>query len=74
MPRAGYKMKQLRHGVEKIDNLWDEEKQQSLGEMTKDCNHRKCHPTETDFDAMIISKLISGHTVTVLYKMPLYLK
>ena len=56
-------MKQLRHGVKKIDNLWDEEKQQGLGEMTKDGNHRKCHPTETELDALIIINRISGHTL-----------
>ena len=67
-------MKQLRHGVKKIDNLWDEEKQQGLGEMTKDGNHRKCHPTETELDALIILYLISGYTLSMLYKMPLYLK
>ena len=67
-------MKQLRHGVKKIDNLWDEEKQQGLGEMTKDGNHRKCHPTETELDALIILNLISGYTLSMLYKMPLYLK
>ena len=67
-------MKQLRHGVKKIDNLWDEEKQQGLGEMTKDGNHRKCHPTETKLDALIILYLISGYTLSMLYKMPLYLK
>ena len=67
-------MKQLRHGVKKIDNLWDEEKQQGLGEMTKDGNHRKCHPTETELDALIILNLISGYTLSMLYKLPLYLK
>ena len=66
-------MKQLRHGVKKIDNLWDEEKQQGLGEMTKDGDHRKCHPTETELDALIILNLISGYTPK-LYKLPLYLK
>ena len=56
-------MKQLRHGVKKIDNLWDEEKQQGLGEMTKDGNHRKCHPTETELDALINLYLISGYSL-----------
>ena len=59
-------MKQLRHGVKKIDNLWDEEKQQGLGEMTKDGNHRKCHPTETELDALIILNLISGYTLSCI--------
>ena len=67
-------MKQLRHGVKKIDNLWDEEEQQGLREMTKDGNHRKCHTTETELDALIILNLISGYTLSMLYKLPLYLK
>lgn len=43
MARTGDEMEQLRHRVQKIDDLWDEEKQNRFAKMPKDADHGECH-------------------------------
>lgn len=39
-------MKKLGEGVDKVDNLRDEEQQHHLAEVPQDADHSKCHPSE----------------------------
>lgn len=46
MTRTWNNFKKLRHGIDKVDNLRDEEQQKCLGEMSVNANHRKSHSRE----------------------------
>ena len=46
MPRAGHQSKQLGGGVEEIDDLGDEEEQESFAEVAQDPNHSKRHASK----------------------------
>lgn len=44
MSRALDQTEQLRAGEDEVEDLRGEEQQHSLGEVTLDCDRRKCHP------------------------------
>lgn len=46
MSGTWHKVEQLRHGIEEVQDLWQEEEQQCFTKVAKDSNHCKCHPGE----------------------------
>lgn len=46
MSRARYEVEKLRHWIDKIDDLWDEEEQNCFAEVSQNSNDGKCHARE----------------------------
>ena len=48
VPRAGHNLKELRDGVQEIEDLGKKEEEQRFGEMPMDAAHREGHSCETN--------------------------
>jgi hypothetical protein len=46
MTRTGHDLKELRDGVQEVEDLWNEQQEQSLTEVSMDSNNRKGHSSE----------------------------
>ena len=44
--RTGHKVKELRHGEDKVEHLWDKEEKHGFAEVTQNGHHCKRHPRE----------------------------